>query len=88
MIIYYGKAGLYANLALLVNFLFIFGILASFGAVLTLPGIAGIVLTIGMAVDANIIIYERAKEELDEGKSVRRSCKLCIYMERCNVIYF
>ncbi|MEZ4854090.1 protein translocase subunit SecDF [Flavobacterium sp.] len=70
MIFYYGKAGFYANLALLVNILFIFGALASFGAVLTLPGIAGIVLTIGMAVDANVIIYERAKEELDSGKTV------------------
>jgi len=69
MVIYYGKTGFYANLALLVNILFIFGVLASFGAVLTLPGIAGIVLTIGMAVDANVIIFERAKEELDSGKS-------------------
>ena len=73
MVIYYGKTGFYANLALLVNILFIFGALASFGAVLTLPGIAGIVLTIGMAVDANVIIYERAKEELDEGKSVEEA---------------
>mgnify|MGYP005840500667 CR=1 FL=1 len=70
MLFYYGKAGFYANLALLVNILFIFGTLASFGAVLTLPGIAGIVLTIGMAVDANVIIFERAKEELDAGKTV------------------
>jgi SecD/SecF fusion protein len=69
MVVYYGKTGFYANLALLVNILFIFGVLASFGAVLTLPGIAGIVLTIGMAVDANVIIFERAKEELDSGKS-------------------
>jgi SecD/SecF fusion protein len=73
MVIYYGKAGFYANLALLVNILFIFGILASFGAVLTLPGIAGIVLTIGMAVDANVIIYERAKEELNSGKTVEEA---------------
>lgn len=73
MVVYYGKAGFYANLALLVNILFIFGILASFGAVLTLPGIAGIVLTIGMAVDANVIIYERAKEELDSGKTVEEA---------------
>lgn len=73
MIVYYGKAGFYANLALLVNILFIFGALASFGAVLTLPGIAGIVLTIGMAVDANVIIYERAKEELDSGKTVEEA---------------
>lgn len=70
MILYYGKAGVYANISLLVNILFIFGILASLGAVLTLPGIAGIVLTIGMAVDANVIIFERAKEELDAGKTL------------------
>ena len=75
MMIYYGKAGWYANIALLVNLLFMFGILASLGAVLTLPGIAGIVLTMGTAVDANIIIYERAKEELRAGKKFRRSCK-------------
>ena len=73
MVVYYGKSGFYANLALLVNILFIFGTLASFGAVLTLPGIAGIVLTIGMAVDANVIIFERAKEELDNGKSVQEA---------------
>lgn len=70
MILYYGKAGVVANVSLLVNILFIFGILASLGAVLTLPGIAGIVLTIGMAVDANVIIYERSKEELKSGKSL------------------
>jgi SecD/SecF fusion protein len=73
MVVYYGKTGFYANLALLVNILFIFGALASFGAVLTLPGIAGIVLTIGMAVDANVIIFERAKEELAEGKSIQEA---------------
>ncbi|MQP24968.1 protein translocase subunit SecDF [Flavobacterium sp. LMO8] len=73
MVVYYGKSGFYANLALLVNILFIFGTLASFGAVLTLPGIAGIVLTIGMAVDANVIIFERAKEELNNGKSVQEA---------------
>lgn len=70
MVFYYGKAGWYANVALAVNLLFLFGILASLGAVLTLPGIAGIVLTMGTAVDANIIIYERAKEELRLGKSL------------------
>lgn len=75
MIIYYGKAGWYANIALAVNLLFLFGILASLGAVLTLPGIAGIVLTMGTAVDANIIIYERAKEELREGKSLAEAVK-------------
>jgi len=70
MLVYYGKAGWFANIALIVNLLFLFGILASLGAVLTLPGIAGIVLTMGTAVDANIIIYERAKEELRLGKSI------------------
>lgn len=70
MIIYYGRSGWYANIALAVNLLFLFGILASLGAVLTLPGIAGIVLTMGTAVDANIIIYERAKEELRSGKTL------------------
>ncbi|MFP9099408.1 protein translocase subunit SecDF [Flavobacterium sp. RHBU_24] len=75
MIVYYGKAGWFANAALLVNILFIFGVLASIGAVLTLPGIAGIVLTIGTAVDANIIIYERAKEELRHGKTLEESVK-------------
>ena len=73
MILYYGKSGVYANISLLINILFIFGILASLGAVLTLPGIAGIVLTIGMAVDANVIIFERAKEELAEGKSAEEA---------------
>ena len=75
MVFYYGRAGWYANIALLVNLLFLFGILASLGAVLTLPGIAGIVLTLGTAVDANIIIYERAKEELREGKTLTDAVK-------------
>ncbi|RYJ41876.1 protein translocase subunit SecDF [Flavobacterium beibuense] len=75
MIFYYGKAGWYANLALAVNLLLLFGVLASLGAVLTLPGIAGIVLTMGTAVDANIIIYERAKEELRIGKTLGESIK-------------
>lgn len=69
MIFYYGKAGGFADIALLVNILFIFGVLAGLGAVLTLPGIAGIVLTIGMAVDANVLIFERIREELHKGKS-------------------
>ncbi|AXG74926.1 protein translocase subunit SecDF [Flavobacterium arcticum] len=76
MIIYYGKAGLYANIALVVNLLFLFGFLASIGAVLTLPGIAGIVLTMGTAVDANIIIYERAKEELRFGRTIDEAIKI------------
>ena len=70
MLLYYGKAGGYANIALLVNILFIFGWLVSFNAVLTLPGIAGIILTIGMSVDANVIIFERIKEALSGGKSL------------------
>src|SRR5690554_3154552 len=73
MVFYYGRTGMYANIALLVNLLFIFGILASLGAVLTLPGIAGIVLTMGTAIDANIIINERVKEELRAGKSTREA---------------
>lgn len=68
MIFYYGKAGIYADIALVVNILFIFGVLAGLGAVLTLPGIAGIVLTIGMSVDANVLIFERIREELQKGK--------------------
>ena len=73
MIIYYGRAGVYANIALLVNILFIFGILASFNAVLTLPGIAGIILTIGMSVDANVIIFERIKEGISKKKGLKQS---------------
>lgn len=69
MAMYYNKAGWVANLALLINLFFIMGVLASFGAVLTLPGIAGIVLTIGLSVDANILIFERVREELALGKS-------------------
>jgi SecD/SecF fusion protein len=75
MMIYYGKSGFYAHIALAINLLFLFGILASLGAVLTLPGIAGIVLTMGTAVDANIIIYERAKEELRAGKTIEDAVK-------------
>lgn len=71
MAIYYNKAGLVADLALFANVFFIMGILASLGAVITLPGIAGIVLTIGMSVDANVLIYERIREELETGKSFR-----------------
>jgi SecD/SecF fusion protein len=69
MVLYYQTAGLIANLALLLNIIFIFGILAGFGATLTLPGIAGIVLTIGMAVDANVLIFDRIREELNSGKT-------------------
>lgn len=71
MYFYYGKGGLVANIALAVNVVFIFGCLASFGAVLTLAGIAGIVLTIGTAVDANILIFERIREEQAVGKDLK-----------------
>ncbi len=70
MIFFYSNAGVTASIALVCNVFFLFGVLASFGAVLTLPGIAGIVLTLGMAVDANVIIYERVKEELRAGKGL------------------
>ena len=73
MIFYYGKAGIYSNIALLLNILLIFGILSGLGAVLTLPGIAGIVLTIGIAVDANVLIYERVREELSKGKGQKEA---------------
>lgn len=71
MMAYYGSAGIVSIIALFMNLFFIFGALASLGTVLTVPGIAGIILTIGMAVDANVIIYERIREELREGKSLR-----------------
>src|SRR6056300_1434143 len=73
MIFYYGSSGIFADVALLLNILLIFGILAGLGAVLTLPGIAGIVLTIGISVDANVLIFERIREELKKGKGVRKA---------------
>lgn len=71
MVFYYHTAGLLANMALLLNIVFIFGILAGFGATLTLPGIAGIVLTIGMAVDANVLIFDRIREEMRSGRTLK-----------------
>lgn len=71
MVAYYNNAGIVADLALFANVFFIMGILASLGAVLTLPGIAGIVLTIGLSVDANILIFERVREEMALGKGLR-----------------
>jgi SecD/SecF fusion protein len=76
MYFYYGKAGLAANIALTVNVVLIFGCLASFGAVLTLAGIAGIVLTIGTAVDANILIFERIREEQNRGLDTAASVEV------------
>ena len=75
MSLFYKTAGWMADIALLVNVFLLMGVLASFGAVLTLPGIAGIVLTMGMAVDANVIIYERIKEELRGGKGLSLAIK-------------
>jgi len=75
MIVYYGGGGIVSIIALLANLFFIGGALANFGTVLTLPGVAGIILTIGMAVDANVIIYERIREELREGKSTLAAIK-------------
>jgi preprotein translocase subunit SecD len=71
MIFYYRVSGAIADIALILNILFVMGTLAIFRATLTLPGIAGLVLSIGMAVDANILIHERIKEELRWGKTVR-----------------
>lgn len=71
MFLYYNRGGLIANIALIANILFIVGTMASIPAILTLPGIAGIVLTIGMAVDANVLIFERIREELREGKGIK-----------------
>jgi preprotein translocase subunit SecD len=73
MVFYYHKAGIAADLALILNILIVISVLAGFSAALTLPGIAGIVLTMGMAVDANVLIYERIREELGEGKNLRQA---------------
>jgi protein-export membrane protein SecD len=73
MLAYYRWAGLVANIALVFNVLFTLSLMAAFGATLTLPGIAGIVLTVGMAVDANVLIFERMREELRGGAGVRRA---------------
>lgn len=75
MIFYYGKAGAFSDIAMLLNILLIFGILSGLGAVLTLPGIAGIVLTIGMSVDANVLIFERIREEIVKGKGQKEAIK-------------
>ena len=71
MLVYYMFAGFVANVALMFNIIILLGVMCSIGTTLTLPGIAGIVLTIGMAVDANVLIFERIREELAAGKSMR-----------------
>jgi protein-export membrane protein SecD len=73
MVIYYKVAGLIADLALVLNIIILMAVLAQLGLTLTLPGVAGIVLTIGMAVDANVLVFERIREELRTGKTVRAS---------------
>ena len=75
MVFYYGKAGFYADLALLANLIFIIGVLTGLHAALTLPGMAGLVLTIGMAVDANVLVFERIREELRAGKGFKMAVK-------------
>lgn len=76
MIVTYGRFGLYANIALIANLILLFGVLSILGSTLTLPGIAGIVLTIGMAVDANVLIYERIREEIAGGKTPIQATEL------------
>lgn len=76
MLLYYAKGGIVANLALLFNIVFILGILAQFNAALTLPGIAGIVLTIGMSIDANVLIFERIREEIRRGRKVQDAIQI------------
>ena len=76
MLLSYGLFGLFANIALIINIGLIFGFLSAIGATLTLPGIAGIVLTIGMAVDANVLIFERIREELKTAKGPARAIEL------------
>jgi len=73
MVFYYKGAGLLADIALILNLFIVIAVLASIGATLTLPGIAGLILTIGMAVDANVIVFERIREELSKGKTVKAS---------------
>ena len=70
MVLCYGRFGVYADLALFANVALLFGALSLLGATLTLPGIAGVVLTVGMAVDANVLIFERIREELREGRPI------------------
>jgi preprotein translocase subunit SecD len=71
MLVTYGLFGLFANVAVAINVAMIFGLLSLLGATLTLPGIAGIILTLGMAVDSNVLVFERIREELRDGKTVR-----------------
>ena len=78
MLVYYKLGGLIANIALIWNLLLVLAVLASLQATLTLPGIAGLILTVGMSIDANVIIFERIREELRKGKHLRQLLKLVI----------
>jgi preprotein translocase subunit SecD len=71
MVVYYRTGGFMADFAVIINTIFVIGVLAGFGGTLTLPGIAALILTLGMAVDANVLIYERIREELSIGKTMR-----------------
>ena len=79
MLFIYRTFGLFADIALIINLLLVLGVLSMFQATLTLPGIAGIILTIGMAVDANVLIFERVKEELRNGSSMINSIDCLLY---------
>ena len=76
MMLSYGLFGVFANIALIINIAIIFGLLSTIGATLTLPGIAGIVLTVGMAVDANVLVFERIREELKSARGPARAIEL------------
>ncbi len=80
IVIYYRLAGVVAVCALMLNLVMLMGALAYFGASLTLPGIAGIILTVGMAIDANVLVFERIREEIRVGKTVRAAIELRIYL--------
>jgi preprotein translocase subunit SecD len=86
MILYYSTAGVLANVALALNIILIVGLMSAFQATLTLPGIAGLVLTIGMAVDANVIIFERIREERRAGKSLRNAVQAGFTRSRLTIL--
>ena len=87
MLVTYGRFGVYATIALIVNALLILGIMALFNATLTLPGIAGFVLTIGAAVDANVLINERIREEMRRGRGVIDAVETGYQAKRCRTIF-
>jgi len=86
MLVYYRTAGVFANLALVLNLIIVLAVMSSFRATLTLPGIAGLVLTVGMAVDANVIIFERIREELRAGRAVRSAVQIGFNRSRWTIL--